>query len=138
MTSTSTVTTTYQNALTVDSSIYSRAYGWGTQYYYQAIEVNPLVSGSYTWISMGFRGIYGYIYIDAFDPFEPNTNMMQQAVNYSNYRQLHISASFESGRKYILIITTLDERVQGEFSIEISGPACIALQFINTSSVLCK
>ena len=138
LTSTSTVTTTYQNALTVDSSIYARANGWGTQYYYQAIEVNPLVSGSYTWISMGFCGIYGYIYIDAFDPFEPNTNMMQQAVDYSNYGQLQISAAFKSGRKYILIMTTLDERVQGEFSIDISGSASIVLQFINTSSVLCK
>jgi hypothetical protein len=77
---------------------------------------------------------YGYFYNVPFDPSYPSQNLIQSNADGGGNSQFKISNSLQSGRTYVLVVTTYGMRVTGSFSIRVTGPASVGLASITPST----
>ncbi|CAF1193465.1 unnamed protein product [Adineta steineri] len=120
------IQTIYTSILTKDTQTYSRVCG-RTQYYYETIEINVENSSIYRFDSNSSIIIYGYIYENNFNPFNPTDNLVTRS-NYScGGYEFQFTAYLHSNITYILVITTFHSNVQGPFSLIIYGSNNITL-----------
>lgn len=134
----------YSGELTVNSKMFARSGGSGSNYYYETIQINPLATGTYTIISQrnisenymdttdsyvtqsysnqGFMDTYGYIYQNEFYPSNPTINLIQQDDDNAGNAQFRLTVSLRADITYVLVFTTFSPGVTGSFSIAVSGP----------------
>jgi hypothetical protein len=105
-------------------------------FYYQAIQVTVAVGGSYTFTSNSLFDAYGYLYNGFFDPLYPSQNLIASDDDSGGGNgQFQISRSLQSGRIYILVVTTYNTGITGSFTIRATGPASAAMTlFTSTAS----
>ncbi len=116
----------YSSVLTADSQTYSRVCG-RTNYYYETIQVNVQETGNYRFRSLSIIKTFGYIYKDNFDPFNPVENKLSEdGYGCGNYRFQFIS-HLQVNTTYVLVVTTFDPNVQGNFWVHVTGPNNISL-----------
>jgi hypothetical protein len=117
------ITTSYSNALTVNSQNFSRNGSPGSFHYYQAIEVRVPTTGSYTFRTSSTIGdTYGYLYQGNFYPTSPSINLIAQDDDSAGNLQFQITATLRSDITYILVYTTLTQGATGSFNIVATGP----------------
>ncbi len=120
--------------LTEDTQTYSRICGKGN-YHYESLQVNVQKNGTYSFDSNNTIITYGYIYKNDFDPWYPTKNLLVQS-NYScGEYHFHLTTHLQVNTTYVLVVTTFDRNVQGEFSVLVSGTNNISLNRI--SKYLC-
>ncbi|CAF3536877.1 unnamed protein product [Adineta steineri] len=120
------IQTIYTSILTKDTQTYSRVCG-RTGYYYETIEINVENSSIYRFDSNSSIILYGYLYENNFNPFNPTDNLITQS-NYScGAYQFQFTAYLHFNITYILVLTTFHSNVQGPFSLIIYGSNNITL-----------
>ncbi|CAF1504202.1 unnamed protein product [Adineta steineri] len=113
----------YNNILSINSSTYSR-FRLDENiacYYYQAIQIKTDTNGIYSFISNSSMDTYGYIYNNSFNPLYSSQNLIKSDDNSGNNRQFRINLPLVSHHTYVLIITTQEENIKGNFSIKVIG-----------------
>jgi len=86
-------------------------------YYYEAIQVNVITSGSYSFSSNSSVDTYGYFYKDHFNPFNPSENLLSQDDDGCDNNQFKLVAYLQSNATYVLVVTTYFSNRTGKFSI---------------------
>ena len=112
----------FSSQLTNNNPQYARPYGSGSNYYYDAIEVIVLWSGSITFTSSSTKDLFGYIYDTTFDPFYPLVNLLDfDDDSADGYEEFKIQIRLRPSQLYILVVTTYDPNVKGAYQIKIAG-----------------
>lgn len=96
-----------------------------SSHYYEAIELKVMESGCYHLVDDNITDIHGYIYEVYFKPMAPGYNSFSQILREYRGNQFELRISLRIGVKYVLVVTTLDQNMTGEFSIIAMGPASI-------------
>ncbi len=98
----------------------------GSQYSYQAVEVVVYTTGMYTLTSNSSFNAYGYLYDGSFNPLYPSQSLiMSDDGSGGGNGQFQISRSLQSGRTYILVVTTYSAGITGSFTIKAGGPSSV-------------
>jgi hypothetical protein len=121
------VVSTYSSNLYVNSASFARPYGTSRNYYYQAIQATISTSTTYSFSSSSSIDTYGYLYESSFDPSNPSHNLIASDDDGAGDRQFQISRYLQSGRKYILVVTTYSTGTTGSFSVRVVGSASVSL-----------
>jgi hypothetical protein len=121
------VVSTYSSNLYVNSASFARPYGTSRNYYYQAIQATTYTTGTYSFSSSSSIDTYGYLYQFSFDPSYPSYNLIASDDDGAGDLQFQISLYLQSGRTYILVVTTLSTSITGSFSVRVVGPASVSL-----------
>ena len=121
----------YTSILTQDSQAYHRICGKG-KFFYETIEIKVYQTGSYGFDSNSSIAIYGYLYKNDFNPFYPDQNKITESnFTYSGFH-FYLAAVLQMNITYVLVVTTLDPNVHGEFSVIVNGPHSIDLNATST------
>ncbi|CAF1451440.1 unnamed protein product [Adineta ricciae] len=123
----------YDGELTTDLVIYNRENIFGI-YYYNAIQINVPMSDNYVLISSSVVNTYGYLYMNSFNPQDMSSNLLAKDDNNADNKQFSISYKLYSSITYILITTTYNSNVTGNFRIEVRGPAEVTFSALKQSS----
>jgi hypothetical protein len=91
-------------------------------YFYEAIEINITNSGSYQLISNSTIDVTGDIYEHYFDPYNPSTRIRPGTSAQCGNPQVRLFIDYEANIRYILLVTTALQSIQGTFSIHVQGP----------------
>jgi hypothetical protein len=123
----------YSGMLTTDSRLYHRvippsSYG----YYYEAIEMNVSVSGTYSLTSSSSVDTYGFIYTNSFNPINPRWNLLSENDDGGVGVQFKLTIYLQREITYILVVTTFATKTTGAFLVVGSGPASITFTDIIT------
>lgn len=116
----------YTSNLTTSSPKYSRNC-IELNYFYQALEVNVVEDGFYTFGSRSKINTYGYFYEGKFNPFDPSMNAIQQDDDGGCSEQFKLTAYLRKQTTYTLIVTTYNPIVTGSFSILVLGSNNVTL-----------
>jgi len=117
------IVSNYTGELTLNSDTYTRHQGPAGSYYYQAIPVRVDTTGTYTFKTSSTIGdTFGYLYQGNFYPEYPSYNIVTSDDDTAGNRQFQLTATLRSDITYILVFTTYQQRLTGEFSISASGP----------------
>ena len=128
---TSVVQSTYASTLTTESAIYSRGSCLSVNYFYEAIEISTVTGAYYAFWSNSTLDMYGYIYKNTFNPFNPSINLLSQDDNECFNMQFLLRVQLQANTTYVLVATTYRPNRMGNFSIIISGPAKVTLNRIS-------
>ncbi|CAF0790659.1 unnamed protein product [Adineta steineri] len=129
------VKTQYSSALTINSQMYCRTSVCSTpNTYFQAIQLNVSISGTYTFVSNSSMDTYGYLYYNTFDPNYPPVNIIILDDDGDGARQFQLTAHLQISTRYILVVTTFYQDITGSFTITATGMAPIGFSSINVSS----
>ncbi|CAF4112292.1 unnamed protein product, partial [Adineta steineri] len=123
------VQTVYASKLTMNSSTYFRVC-WMPSSYYEAIQVNVITSGLYTFFSKSNMSTYGSIYEDYFNPSNPYENQLGFSAGTCKSNQFGFTTALENSITYILIVTTVSSNITDAFSVFVSGPDTVDLKNI--------
>ncbi len=118
----------------MNSRTFVRPDGTTGNYYYQAVQGTIDTSGTYSFSSSSSIDTYGYLYESSFDPSDPSHNLIASDDDGGGDRQFQISRYLQSGRTYILVVTTHRKNTTGNFSVRVSGPALVNLVPIKPTS----
>jgi hypothetical protein len=77
---------------------------------------------------------YGCLYNVSFVPSYPFQNLIASNDDGAGNLQFRISLGLQSGRRYILVVTTFSYGVTGSFSIRGTGPASVVFAAITPTS----
>ena len=128
------VTTIYSSAWTLKSPKLSRNLQQPSQnYFYEAIQVSVLNRATYTFIGKSSINTYGYIYDDYFDDHDLNRNLISKANNSDGNGEFKMTTLLQPGHRYILVATTYNPEVTGEFSVVCFGPNAVKFRLQSTS-----
>lgn len=120
------VPSSYSDALSSSSGIYTRPGQTSNAYYYQAIGVIVYTSGKYTFRSSSALDTYGYFYSSSFDSSNPLQNLIASDDDSGGDRQFLLNVTLTYGTRYILVVTTYAPNTAGSFSINSLGPAIVS------------
>lgn len=123
---------TYPLQLTKESPIYSRECS-RENYRYETIEINVQQDGSYTFNSNASILLYGYIYINDFDPSYPDKNLLTQSGFDCDKFYFQLGSYLKINTIYILVITTFNPQEIGSFTLNVTGPNNVTLNQISKS-----
>jgi hypothetical protein len=122
------VVSTYSDILSSSSPRFTRANISKGNFYYRAIQVVVSTSDTYTFTSTSSFNAYGCLYDGSFNPLSPSQNLIASDDDSGGSNgQFQISRSLQSGRIYILVVTTYSASITGSFSIRATGPASAAM-----------
>jgi hypothetical protein len=120
----------YSSILTANTQTYSRQCG-KSNYYYETIQVHVQETGNYSFGSFSTIATHGYIYNNSFDPFKPTENIpSDDGVRCDDYR-FQVRVQLQVDFTYILVVTTFDPNVKGNFSVHVTGPRNVSLKHIS-------
>jgi len=91
------------------------------KYYYETIQINVDQDGFYSFTNNDTRRTYGYIYINDFDPFNPDENLIASSNSSCSSHSFRLGSYFKTNITYILVITTLEPYIQGAFQLFVTG-----------------
>jgi len=95
------------------------------RYYFESIQVNVLIKGTYIFTSNSSINTYGYLYDDQFNPADLSLKLISENDDSNGQGQFRITAILQTGQTYILVVTTFSPSITGEFSIVSSGLATV-------------
>jgi hypothetical protein len=122
----------YTSALTTMSTSYARPGISPTpSYYYEAIQVKVMEAAIYSLRSNSNMDTYGYIYKDSFNPCDPVLNLISQNDDGGEGVQFQLTVFLQANTTYILVVTTYPASMTGNFSILVSGPNDVTLNYIS-------
>ncbi|CAF1402924.1 unnamed protein product, partial [Adineta ricciae] len=131
-----TVTSSYSSALSASSQVFHRPDGDDdAPYYFEAIQVVVPTSGTYFFTSNSVIDTIGYFYSSPFDPSNPLMNLIMEDDDSGDIPlQFRIRVYLESGRTYVLAVTTHWDSSTGSFSVSAFGPGPLNLVSITPST----
>jgi hypothetical protein len=118
---------TYTATLLSNGPVFSRPDVARKDYTYQAVQAYASSSGNYTFTSYSYIDPVAYLYDTSFDPLNPSTNLITYDDNSGINTEFLINAALQSGRKYILVVTTAKLSTEGNVWVSIRGPASVGL-----------
>ena len=125
------IQTKYSIPLTVNRPTYSPSDCEVLNYYYEAIQMNVVVAGHYTFSVRNSVNAYFDIYKNKFDPFNPYENFHsrddRQCSNGQNRSVTHLQVN----TTYVLVVRTNSLNATTGFSIIVSGPNNVRLNRIS-------
>jgi hypothetical protein len=116
-----TVSSLYSGILSSSSPTFTRPNSNTGYYYYQAIQVTVSTAGRYTFASTSSMDTYGCLYSDSFDPSSPSQNIITSDDDGDGGSQFRINVTLQSGRIYVLVVTTFGASTAGTFTITAVG-----------------
>ncbi|CAF1241983.1 unnamed protein product [Adineta steineri] len=116
----------YSSQLTDDSPTYYRDCQV-PQCHYETSQIYVNTTGLYVLWSENNINAYGYIYQNNFNPLKPSENLLLSHGGKCNNEQFKLIIDLEINTRYILVVTTQDPKIIGNFSVFISGPNNISL-----------
>ncbi|CAF3771435.1 unnamed protein product [Adineta steineri] len=116
----------YSSELTNDNPTYYRDCQV-PQCHYESLQIYVNTTGLYVLWSENNINAYGYIYKNDFNPLKPPENLLLSHGGECNDGQFKLIIDLEINTRYILVITTRDPKIIGNFSIFISGPNNVSL-----------
>lgn len=120
------VTSTYADALTVNSTTFARTNSV-SNFYYQTISIRVYFTGNYSIMSISSMDTYGYLYSSSFNPSNLNLNLVAQDDDSGGAVQFKLTVFLQTNINYVLVATTYSASVTGSFSIAVSGPSSVNL-----------
>lgn len=125
----------YQSKITLKSPVYG-CDGWmSMNYYYEAIQINVIESGSYTISSSGgVMYMVAYLYTDYFNPFNTSKNLFTQYTDDCDIDEFKLFGYLQSNTTYILVVATNGRNYVDTIMILVSGSSNIT--FNRTSKCL--
>jgi hypothetical protein len=124
--------TMYSSALTTMSPSYARA---GSSrpppYYYEAIQVKVMEAAFYSLRSNSNIITYGYMYNDSFNPCDPSLNLISDDDESGDGNQFRLISSLLANTTYILVVTTYSPSETGNFSILVSDPNDVTVNYFS-------
>jgi hypothetical protein len=89
----------------------------------------------YTFTSNSSFDAYGYLYDGSFNPLSPLQSLItSDDESGGGNGQFQISRSLQSGRTYILVVTTYSVGITGSFAIRVDGPASVYTTSITSTA----
>ena len=95
------------------------------------MEIYVIRNGLYVLWSESNINTYGYIYKNDFNSLKPFENLLLQHNGYCNDGQFKLIIELEINTRYVLVVTTHRPNTIGDFSIFISGPQNISLNYFS-------
>ncbi|CAF1225475.1 unnamed protein product, partial [Adineta ricciae] len=132
----SSVETQYSSILTANHTMFSRATLDHFKYHYEEIEIIVREKGFYVLTGNSSIDLYGHVYKDHFDRFNPKHNLIAWYGKCCNRDQFKFTLELLLNTKYILVVTTYNPNVTGPFSITVFGSNTVHLQRTNSESVV--
>ena len=83
-------------------------------FYYEAIRIQVPTDGFYCFSGQSAIRLNGYIYEDKFNPMNISQNLFSKSSFYCEFNRAYY---FQANSKYILIATTINPQIIGNFSI---------------------
>ena len=84
-------------------------------------------NGVYSFNSNNTNITYGYIYENDFDPSNPTNNLLAESSISCRRYHFKFGTYLKINKTYILVVTTFEPYVQGEFSLFVIGPNNVSL-----------
>jgi hypothetical protein len=103
----------------------------GESYYYEAIQLKVIKSGCYNLSSDSNINTLVDIYKNNFNPIDRFQNLLYMDDNSFENAQFQLRISLQANIIYVLVVTTLNQDVMGEFSVVLSGPNNVSLNRIS-------
>jgi hypothetical protein len=121
----------YSSKLTDDSPTYYRDFEI-PNCYYETLELNVATNGVYVlWSESSISNTYGYIYKNDFNSLKPFENLLVKHDGYCNDGQFKLIIDLEISTRYVLVVTTHRPNTFGNFSIFISGPNNVTVNYMS-------
>ncbi|CAF3958010.1 unnamed protein product [Adineta steineri] len=117
---------THSSQLTDDSPTYYRDCQV-PQCHYETLQIHVNTTGLYVLWSENNINAYGYIYQNDFNPLKPTENLLLSHDGECNDGQFKLIIDLEINTRYILVVTTRDPKITGNFSVFFSGPNNVSL-----------
>lgn len=105
-----------------------------SDFYYNAIQMLTNTTGTYTIKSRSLIDTYGCLYDQVFYPSNTSQNQIACDDDSAGSYQFEIVESLRSNRTYILVVTTSDRSVIGQYSIVITGSTVVNMAFTTSCS----
>ena len=121
------VLSAYRIVLFPSSTVFNRPNGDRKDYYYQAIQITVFNSETYSFTSAASIDTIGYLYDTSFDALNPSTNLITFDDNSGGNTNFRIDTALQSGRIYVLVVTTAQASTVGDVWISARGPAAVGL-----------
>ena len=115
-----TLITIYSSILTKNNPKFYRRKSFRSIFYYEAIQVNVSITGTYTLKSNSTMETYGYLYIHSFSSSNILNNLLIEDDDSGNDNQFQIKYVLQQNIQYVLVVTTYRSRVTG--SSRLSAP----------------
>jgi len=121
-------TTWLSGRLYVNSPTFARPYASVTDYSYESIEIVVYTPGNYQLKSNSSMHTYGCLYSTSFDSLDPYSNLITCDDGGQHNNQFEITSQLESSVVYILVVTTFNGYIFGNYSVSAIGPQSISMQ----------
>jgi hypothetical protein len=95
------------------------------QSYYNAIQINLLQDGTYTFRSQSQIDLYGYLYQNYFNNTNVNLNLIISDNDSGGNNQFSFQYYLSSYFNYILVVTTSNNNTVGSYSVYVKGPSLV-------------
>jgi hypothetical protein len=112
----------YSSVLTENSSKYWNSGCRVSNYYNEAIQMNVIANGCYSFSNNRSVDTFSYIYKDTFVPFDSSINLISRSDHSSNNTKFQLNVYLQANTSYVLVVTTSSANVTGTFSTLVSGP----------------
>jgi hypothetical protein len=123
----SVIESTFLSTLTPNSSTYSQNNCGASDYYYEAVQMNVVKAGCYSFVGNSNVLLLISVYKNAFHPIDPLMNLMTQSDVSLNETQLKLIAYLQVNTSYVLVVTTYSAYEIGAFAIRVSGLDTVSL-----------
>ena len=127
---------TYAGSLSFSSPTFTRPNAADGSYYYEALPVIISISGTYSFLSFSTTDMFGVLYADAFDPNYSSRNLLAIDDDGAGDRQFLINVTLSSTRRYILVMTTYETRMNAYYVLRAYGSGLSGVTLITTGT--CK
>jgi hypothetical protein len=115
--------------LTVDSPKYYRDCEV-PNCHYETSEIYVAENSVYVlWSESNINNVHGYIYKNDFNSLKPSENLLLQHNGSCNNGQFKLIINLEMNTRYVLVVTTHRPNTIGSFSIFISGPKNVTVNY---------
>ena len=105
------------------------------KYYYEAIQIDVVQSGTYSFASTDYIEQDGFLYTQHFNPFNLSERLLADNQKNCPTLQLSMITNLTSNLTYILVVTTFFDQVKGNFEILVSGPNKVNIYRINIQAI---
>ncbi len=128
----SVIQTSYSSALTKNNPMHLlRDICTSLIFYYEAIELKVVQSGTYSFVVNGISFSCVEIYIDKFNPFNPYENPRSYVIGSWFSINLKLVADIQANTTYVLVVSTFSPSVRTDFSVIVYGPKNVTLNHLS-------
>jgi hypothetical protein len=132
----SVIQTSYASALTKNSSIFWSDSCKASTDYYEAIQVEVVENGHYSFLITSNAPTITQIFKDNFNPFNLYENLYSSAFSRCPGNQLKLVADLQPNTKYVFVVSKNSTSVRTDFSISVYGPKNVTLNHLSEYFIL--